>query len=58
MNSQELRSLQEAYLEVYECYSSEQLNEGLISIWQTLVATLAFLCYWANGHCCKWPNIE
>ena len=31
MNAQELRSLQEAYMEVYECYSSEQLNEGLIS---------------------------
>ena len=31
MNAQELRNLQEAYMEVYECYSSEQLNEGLIS---------------------------
>ena len=31
MDSQELRNLQEAYMEVYECYSSEQLNEGLIS---------------------------
>jgi hypothetical protein len=31
MDAQELRNLQEAYMEVYECYSSEQLNEGLIS---------------------------
>ena len=31
MDAQDIRNLQEAYLEVYECYSSEQLNEGLIS---------------------------
>ena len=30
----------------------------LFSIRQTFVPTMAFLCYWANCHCCKWPKIE
>ena len=30
-----------------------------MSIWQIYNLELAyFLCYWANCHCCKWPNIE
>ena len=32
--------------------------DGLFRTWQTFVPTLAFLCYWANFHCCKWPKIE
>ena len=32
---------------------------GLFSIWQSIVPTLVkSLWYWANIHCCKWPNIE
>ena len=31
---------------------------GLFNIWPTFEPALAFLCYWANRHCCKWPNIE
>ena len=32
--------------------------DGLFSIWQTSVRTLAFLCSRANCHCCKWPKFE
>ena len=34
--------------------------EGLISIWQNFVSTMAtFVCYSASFHCCtQWPNIE
>ena len=32
---------------------------GLFLIWQNAEPTLANLGhYWANFHCCKWPNLE
>ena len=36
-----------------------QLNEDLISIWQTFEPTIEnSVCFWAKLRCCKWPNIE
>ena len=36
-----------------------QLFEGLIGIWQTIEPALEkSVWFWANLHCCKWPNIE
>ena len=33
--------------------------ESLFRIWQKFLPTLdKFICYWANFHCCKQPNIE
>ena len=33
--------------------------DGLDSIWQQFEHLLAnYLCFRANGNCCKWPNIE
>ena len=32
--------------------------KGLYDIWQSCEHTLGkFVCFWANFHCCKWPNI-
>ena len=32
---------------------------SLYLIWQNAEPTLASLShYWANFHCCKWPNME
>ena len=36
-----------------------QLLKALFTIWQNFEPTLAnILCYWANLHPYKWPNIE
>ena len=36
-----------------------QIFNGLFLIWQNAEPTLAnLLHYWANFHCCKWPNLE
>ena len=36
-----------------------QIFESLYLIWQNVEPTLAnLLHYWANFHCCSWPNIE
>ena len=36
-----------------------QIFDSLFLIWQNAEPTLANLWhYWANFHCCKWPNIE
>ena len=36
-----------------------QIFDSFFLIWQNAEPTLAILWhYWANFHCCKWPNIE
>ena len=37
----------------------EQLKKALFTIWQNFEPTLSnILCFWANLHSYKWPNIE
>ena len=36
-----------------------QTSECLLCVWQNVKPTLAkVLCYWANFHSCKWPNVK
>ena len=70
MTEKKLKGLWLYFLEgknFFAYYQCDQIWRNFNSIWtifcmvhfifgKLLKPTLTFLCYWANYHCCKWPN--